>query len=555
MTAIVQRADRTGLVTKLRAEETKEAERDVAREKEVRRLKGLTDNSQRMVRKLKQQMAGQAALIQKKQTELDAARRGAASIAAAPGSGRPATSPAQPADLRVSVRSLKKSLLRELDGAATREQATHEAAAAAAKLAALRADRARQAGELKGLELRASRPRSAATQAAVGREEAEATRELREAVEDLDAEISYVAQHATGLAKRAAKAESASPVAVERLGPAEARGLVGELLTTIKAERASLIDAERSRAEAEAAADASQAATERVSGEAALAAIEAGRRLEEQRREAEYKLLAAYQKLDRRAADKDPGAAGTGKWKDDQIAILTEHNTIYKKRVKELTRRLREAASLARTQPDTGQQAPREVIGIGISTAVQQPRRSPPPRPPSPISVGGGAFTGGPRTPVAGPPSSRSGRRSAAGGGGDGGDGSEIAGSLRPGGGRQRSPVGGRAIDVAVAAATPEQHPRTPGVLGGQGPGECDQSQLQLDELPIEVGHSSLNAAFRWRRVGCRARRLSVAFHVVQQCGVCHSLSTSDEMWRDLLSFLRHHPAGCPPRACFPVAC
>eukprot|EP01052_Picozoa_sp_SAG31_P019310 SAG31_NODE_1402_length_8494_cov_4.344848_8_plen_296_part_00 len=204
--------------------------------------------------------------------------------------------------------------------------------------------------------------------------------------------------------------------------------------------------------------------------------MEANRRLEEQRRENEYKLLAAYQKIDRAEAaaatgPKNGGAGaqqsattGDAKWKDDQIAILTEHNTIYKKRVKELTRRLREASSLAHTQPDT---LAEQVQQQRLHDIKQNRRRSPLPEDTRPRSAGADAAvfakdSYGPTTPVQPPhrPASRTSPvppaqafgpqtpqlNSRGNGSGAGGTRSRSRPSRSP-------PSGGKAIDIAAAVA------------------------------------------------------------------------------------------------------
>eukprot|EP01052_Picozoa_sp_SAG31_P019309 SAG31_NODE_1402_length_8494_cov_4.344848_7_plen_155_part_00 len=145
-----------------------------------------------MVRKLKQQMAEQAAMLKAKQAELDAARKGAASLSSQSnmedGSSRKVPSAElQAVDprLRASVRSIKKSLLRGLDASSRHAEAERLAAATKEKLDNLRAERTKQAAHLKGLELRAARPRSARQPS--GEQAAVEMRELSEAVEDLDA--------------------------------------------------------------------------------------------------------------------------------------------------------------------------------------------------------------------------------------------------------------------------------------------------------------------------------------------------------------------------------
>ena len=359
------KSERGSVSQKIKMDIGAHKERARAAGEEIKRLKAQSDASYRMVRQLKAQVREQAASMAKKQSELDAARKHAARPPSRGHSSTPVRggTPA-PVISKAEVGRLMKRLLKEVDSEIRKADYEKQLSSGLTKLKELKGERNKQAALAKAMEMRVHRGQ------ALSEEEQRSYRELKDGVEDLNAEMEYLDGSISQVRKRVAKADGlVVRTSLEQINEVEAKGLVPELIATLK--RAKEGEGAKAREVTRLEKDVRdvQATAAKQRQGAQLAEMDLKRRLDEQKREFEYKLLSAYQQMDssvqhmhqmsteragsagseRPPTDVEPDAPQEKRMmriKDDQISILTEHNTLYKKRIKELTRKLKSMQQL-----------------------------------------------------------------------------------------------------------------------------------------------------------------------------------------------------------------
>ena len=352
------KSERASVSQRIKMDTDTHKERERAAAEEIKRLKAQSDASYRMVRQLKLQVREQQSVMAKKQSELDAARRNARPASRGGNGSTPnrngSTAPA-PVASKADIGRLKKHLLKELESELRKAEYEQQLTSELQKLKELKGERNKQASLLKALEMRVHRGQ------ALSEDEQRSYRELKDGVEDLNAEMEFLDGSVSQVRKRVAKADGqVVRMSLEKITPLEAKGLVPELLVTLRRARVTEGDTKRAAARLEVEIRDIQTSASKQRQAAQLAEMELKRRLEEQKREFEYKLLSAYQQMDssvanmyhmsteRASAGGPPPPEAQGpqerqmtKIKDDQISILTEHNTLYKRRIKELTRKMK----------------------------------------------------------------------------------------------------------------------------------------------------------------------------------------------------------------------